>query len=146
MAKIILYKKFSDNGDEIKVKAGKTIKEYYPTLNFSHVIIIANGKKVAENYEIQKNDLILIRWIPFGDGYSVADFFLDILTLGVYSGVKSYKAAEAARKEAEKIKDQRSKTKDDVTNLPYLKGSSNGVATGRTQPYFIGEHIFTPYI
>ena len=50
MAKIIIYKKFSDSGLEKKVKPGKAIKKYYSIQNYNHVIFMANGKKVDENY------------------------------------------------------------------------------------------------
>ena len=81
MAKIILYKKFSDAGQEKKVKPGKAIKNYYFFQNFNHVIFIANGKKVDENYIVQEKDVILIRWIPLYDGYSFGDWFMDVLIL-----------------------------------------------------------------
>lgn len=147
MAKIIVYKKFSDSGLEKTVKPGKAIKKYYSIQNYNHVIFMVNGKKVDENYIVQENDVILIRWIPLYDGYSFGDWFMDVLTFGGHSmGKKAQLAAEAAKEEAEKTKNLLSRTKDDITNLPYIKGSSNQVATGRTQPYLIGTHLFTPYI
>ena len=36
--------------------------------------------------------------------------------------------------------------KDSVANIPYLKGANNSVAKGKSQPYIIGEHLFTPYL
>ena len=147
MAKIILYKKFSDAGQEKKVKPGKAIKNYYFFQNFNHVIFIANGKKVDENYIVQEKDVILIRWIPLYDGYSFGDWFMDVLTFGGHSmGKKAQIAADEAAEEARRTKDLLARSKDDIVNLPYIKGSSNQVATGRTQPFLIGTHLFTPYI
>ena len=34
--------------------------------------------------------------------------------------------------------------KDSVANIPYLRGANNSVAKGKSQPYIIGEHLFTP--
>lgn len=36
--------------------------------------------------------------------------------------------------------------KDSVNNLPYVKGGTNGIATGKTQPYIIGTRLFVSYI
>lgn len=56
------------------------------------------------------------------------------------------KEAQKAQEEAEKQSKRTSGLNGDVSNLPYIKGSKNTTATGQTQPYIIGRHLFTPYI
>ena len=36
--------------------------------------------------------------------------------------------------------------RDDIANVPNLRGASNSLAKGKTQPYVMGEHLFTPYL
>lgn len=36
--------------------------------------------------------------------------------------------------------------KSDIDNRPFLRGASNTLATGNSQPYVIGRHLFTPYL
>lgn len=61
-------------------------------------------------------------------------------------GVQAAEAQEEAEKAAAEIEKLRSRAKDDIVNLPYLRGASNTFATGKTQPYVIGTHLITPFV
>lgn len=67
----------------------------------------------------------------------------------IKTGIDMYDSAkEAARaqEEAERQSKISSALNGDISNLPYIKGARNTTATGKTQPYVIGRHLFTPYI
>lgn len=67
----------------------------------------------------------------------------------IKTGVDMYNSAkEAAEAQAEAEKQSRisSALNGDISSLPYIKGAKNTIATGKTQPYIIGRHLFTPYI
>lgn len=146
MAQITRYKDFSDSKAIIEAQAGQTVARAVGFLDWSNYVVIVNGEKKDEKHLIQEGDLIIIRSIPKG----AKNIVLGILTGGIYNiiksgvdGYKARKAAEAAQAELEKLRGQ---TQDGVTNVPYMRGASNSVATGKTQPYVIGTHLFTPYI
>lgn len=86
-------------------------------------------------------------WYSSWSGWDIA---WGILTGGIHSAIKlglqSAEAQAEAEKAAKEIEKLRSKTKSEVVNLPYLRGASNTVATGKTQPYLIGKHLLTPFI
>ena len=143
---ITRYKDFSDSKTLIEVEEGKTLREAVPLKDWSQYVILVNGIVSDENYVLKKGDLVSIRTLPRGT--TAVLIGLAVLAVGAasYAGYKSYEArkeAERAQKEIDKIKNL---TQDNIVNVPYLKGASNTVATGRSQPYVIGRHLFTPYI
>ena len=147
MVEILRYKDFSDSYTKIQAEEGSIIKDSLSEISdWSKYAVIVNGVKNDEKHVIQKDDVIIIRSIPKGD-YSAKDWALTILTGGIYALGKtaydSYKARKELEKELNKLKNH---TKDDITNVPYIRGAANTIATGKTQPYLIGKHLFTPYI
>ena len=78
------------------------------------------------------------------------DILWGVLSGGISSfikmGVQAAEAQEEAEKAASEIEKLRSRAKDDIVNLPYLRGASNTFATGKTQPYVIGTHLMTPFV
>lgn len=56
------------------------------------------------------------------------------------------KAEEAAEAALNSVSSSSNALSGDVKNLPYIRGAQNTTATGKTQPYIIGRHLFTPYI
>lgn len=74
---------------------------------------------------------------------------MGVLSFSVATGIDCYNAQkelENAQKEAEKRSKRSSALSDNIASAPDMKGASNSVATGATQPYIIGRHLFTPYI
>jgi len=145
----LLYKDFSDAYTTIELKENTPIAESL-ALDWNNWAVIANGKIVNKNYTPKANDAIMFRAVPHSTGNVFADIALGFLTGGIYtvisSGVEAYKAREAADKAKKDLENMKNKMRDKVTNLPYIKGATNTVATGKTEPYIIGEHLFVPYI
>lgn len=147
-----VYKDFSDSKEIVFCECGKSVLENFPIeTDWKDYKIICNNNFVSPDHIIAETDKIIIRKIPYGlsaTAIAIASGIVAGITLGttIYLGVKSYKT----KKELKKIQDELERTKnivkDDVTNLPYLKGATNTVSNGKTQPYMIGKNLFTPYI
>lgn len=138
----LLYKDMSDSASTVWLEVGKTIKENLPEEEFSHKIILVDGKKTDENHVIINTDHIIIRDTPAGATAALVALIVVAIVVAVVVGVALYNKRKAAQKKTEK----KDFEKDEVQNRPYLKGAQNSVATSKTQPYFIGENLFTPYI
>lgn len=141
-----LYKNLSDNGEIIVIESGIPLREQLKDVDWKELIILANGRKVSPDYEPKVDDYLVIRRIP---GSSAATVFAVIAVVvaaiaGVAAGVNAYKV----KKQQAKMKEMQEalSARDDVSNIPWLQGASNSVATGKTQPYIIGKHLFTPYL
>ena len=141
-----LYKNLSDNGELIVIESGIPLREQLKGVDWSELVILANGKKVGPDYEPTTEDFLVIRRIP---GSSAATVFAVIAIVvaavsGIAAGINAYKV----RKQQKKLKEMQEalSARDDVSNIPWLQGASNSVATGKTQPYIIGKHLFTPYL
>ena len=138
----LLYKDMSDSASTVWLEVGKTIKENLPDEDFSHKIILVDGKKKDENHVIKNTDHIIIRDTPAGAVAALVSIIIVAVAVAVFVGVALYMKKKAAQKKTKDTTDE----KDEVQNRPYLKGAQNSVATSKTQPYFIGENLFTPYI
>ena len=141
-----LFKNLSDNGQLITIESGKALREQLKGLDWSHLVILANGRKVSPDYEPEADDYLVIRRIP---GSSAATVFAVIAIVvaavsGIAAGINAYKV----RKQQKRLKEMQEalSARDDVSNIPWLQGASNSLATGKTQPYIIGKHLFTPYL
>ena len=149
--KASLYESMSNEQSVIELESGKSIKKSLPYLNYENTIIIVNGKLTYENYIVQEKDIIIIRVLP---GAATTVLAAGLITLavvtvaaGIVGGIAIYKQKEAmkkAEKELEKMK--KLSSKPELDNRPFLRGASNTLATGNSQPYIIGKHFFTPYL
>ena len=141
--KALLYKDISDAHDIIEVEAGKTIYECFSKEQLKNRIIIVNGKERTPDYILKLGDVIIIRSIPNGLTTAL------LISAGVLLLMATVAVAGNAynlRKQVDELEDKlKNVGADDITNIPYIKGASNSLATGRTQPYIIGKHLFTPY-
>ena len=145
--KATLFKNLTNKPSEIEIQAGKSIKESLPNINFKNALIYANNRQQTPEYVAQESDLVIIRMIPAED-YDPWDWVFTIATGGLYSIGKmaydNYQARKKAEEEIEKMK--KLSNRPDIDNRPFLRGASNTVATGNSQPYIIGRHFFTPYL
>lgn len=86
-------------------------------------------------------------WYSRWSGWDIA---WGILTGGIQTmikiGMQASEAAAEAERAAKDLEKLRNSVNTDITSLPWLKGASNTIATGKTQPYICGRHLFTPYI
>lgn len=150
--KATLYKTLSNEQTPIELLAGQTIQEAMPDLNLENAIIIVNGKIEKPTYTLKEKDIITIRLTPGAISASTVAVIAIISAVvavgaGIAGGVALYKAKEAAEEaEAELDKAKKLSNNPDIDNRPFLRGASNTVATGNSQPYIIGRHFFTPYL
>ena len=147
--KATLYKKLSNEKTPIELQAGKSIKEALPDLDLENAIIVVNGKVKKPEYTLKENDVVMVRLTPAATGLIITAIVVGVVAVAaaVTGGVIAYKAkkeAEKAQEELEKVK--KLTNKSDIDNRPFLRGASNTVATGNSQPYIIGRHFFTPYL
>ena len=140
----ILYKEMSDAAESIQLETGKSIKEQMPDIDFSHRIILSNGKQITPSHKVNEKDHIIIRSTPSGATAALIAIIVVAVAVAVVVGVMLYNKKKAAAKKTQER--SRSDEKDEVQNRPFLKGATNAVATSKTQPYFIGENLFTPYV
>ena len=148
--KATLYKELSNRQSLIELTAGKSIKESFPDFDLENAIIVVNNKIVKSDYITKENDIITIRLTPsLTKALIITGIVLGAVALGVaiWGGIEAYNAkvaAEEAQEELEKVK--KLTNKSDIDNRPFLRGASNTLATGNSQPYIIGRHFFTPYL
>lgn len=92
------------------------------------------GGKIADFFDSAAGDVAMTFFVPFGFIKTGKDMY------------DSAKEAARAQEEAEKQSRISGALNGDISSLPYIKGAKNTTATGKTQPYIIGRHLFTPYI
>ncbi|MGP1475162.1 MAG: hypothetical protein ACTTJ1_07135 [Treponema sp.] len=146
--KATLYKELSNKKTPIELPAGKSIQEALPDLDLDNAIIVINGRIEKPEYILKENDIAAIRLTPAAMT-TVAIIAIAVVAVGaaIVGGIALYnakQAAEKAQEELEKIK--KLTNKNDIDNRPFLRGASNTLATGNSQPYIIGRHFFTPYL
>lgn len=148
--KATLYKTLSNEKTPIEVKTGQTVREALPDFDLENAIILINGKIKNPDYRLKENDTATIRLTPSGTVALVVTLVVvAVVAVGaaVVGGVQAYKAKQAAEKAQEELEKVKKLTdKSDIDNRPFLRGASNTLATGNSQPYIIGRHFFTPYL
>jgi len=140
---VIRYKDLSDAHVIESIEPGQALYQAFDGIDFSKHIILVNGKMHYPDYIAREGDIIVIRSTP-GEAVTTLLVIVAVISLAaaIFTGVEAYKA----RKQAEELADKMKGLSDSVKNVPYLKGASNSVANGKSQPFVIGEHLFTPYL
>ena len=143
MINATLYKELSDASDIVEIQSGVTLAESFQGVDLSRMVIIVNGRESDKSHIVREGDVIILRSIPHALT-TAALITLGVIVLGgaVYFGIEAYKA----RKQAEELEEKLKNLNDSVKNVPYLQRASNSIALGKSQPYLIGEHLFTPYL
>lgn len=148
--KATLYKTLSNEKTPIEVKAGQTVREALSDFDLENAIILINGKIKNPDYRLKENDTATIRLTPSGTTALIVTLVVVAVvavSAAVVGGVQAYKAKQAAEKAQEELEKVKKLTnKSDIDNRPFLRGASNTLATGNSQPYIIGRHFFTPYL
>lgn len=146
MGLIHVYNSFDDthetlhaNGKIKDVLAGK----------YNNAVILKEGNRLDDNYEIKDNDVLFIRKYPQGTTTLITvGVITSVIALGVgvgsaiYANRKSQEQLEAYEKAQQAAEEKAGR----ITQLPFLKGSKNQTALGRTIPYIMGSMYFTPYL
>lgn len=144
-----LIKSLKNNAELVDIEAGRSARRNFPGVDFENAILIINGRIAEPDTIIQKGDVVTLRQIP-GDmtdtPWWVATFVIPFGFL-IQPAQLAYKArqeADAAQRELEKLK--RISNAPEIDNRPFLRGATNTIATGKSQPYFCGRNFMTPYL
>ncbi len=144
---VIIYKDLSDAYDLINIEEGIPLRE--SLMGFvpldENTLIIVNGKRVTPSYEPEKSDKIIIRRLPSEPiTMLIVGIIMSVISIGVGVGVGLYTAG--MKKDLDALKEKMESMGEGINNLPTMRGASNTIATGKSQPYIIGRRLFTPYL
>lgn len=144
-----LIKTLKNTAELVDIEAGRSARANFPGVDFENAVLIINGKVSKPDTIIQDGDVVTLRQIP-GDltetPWWVATFFIPFGFI-IQPAEIAYKArqqADEAERELEKIKKLTNSAS--IDNSPFLRGASNTIATGKSQPYFCGRNFLTPYL
>lgn len=145
-----LIKTLKNNAELVDIEAGRSARRNFPGVDFENAVLIINGRITTPDTIIQEGDVVTLRQIP-GDANDTDNWWLYtfVIPFGfiIQPAVLSYTArqqAEDAERELEKIKKLTNSAS--IDNSPFLRGASNTIATGKSQPYFCGRNFLTPYL
>ena len=144
-----LIKTLKNTAELVDIEAGRSARANFPGVDFENAVLIINGKVSNPDTIIQDGDVVTLRQIP-GDltetPWWVATFIIPFGFI-IQPAEIAYKArqqADEAERELEKIKKLTNSAS--IDNSPFLRGASNTIATGKSQPYFCGRNFLTPYL
>ncbi|MCQ2076151.1 MAG: hypothetical protein MJZ20_03815 [Bacteroidaceae bacterium] len=147
--KINIIKSLSNIAEQIEIEAGLPAYKAIENINFENAVLIVNGRKRTPDYIIKDNDIVTVRAMPADlteTPWWVSTFFVPFgfIIQPAQIAYKARKEAEEAEKELEKLK--KLTNSPDIDNRPFLRGASNTIATGKSQPYLCGRNFLTPYL
>lgn len=144
-----LIKTLKNTAELVDIEAGRSARANFPGVDFENAVLIINGKVSNPDTIIQDGDVVTLRQIP-GDltetPWWVATFIIPFgfIIQPAQIAYKARQQAEEAERELEKIKKLTNSAS--IDNSPFLRGASNTIATGKSQPYFCGRNFLTPYL
>ena len=147
--KINLIKSLSNIAEQIEIEAGLPAYKAIENIDFENAVLIVNGTKQTSDYIFKSNDIVTVRAMPADltdTPWWVSTFFIPFgfIIQPAELAYKARKEAEQAEKELEKIKKLTNAA--DIDNRPFLRGASNTIATGKSQPYLCGRNFLTLYL
>lgn len=144
-----LIKTLKNTAEIVDIEAGRSARENFPKIDFENAVLIINDRIAKPDTIIQDGDAVTLRQIP-GDltetPWWVSTFIIPFGFI-IQPAEIAYKArqqADEAERELEKIKKLTNSA--NIDNSPFLRGASNTIATGKSQPYFCGRNFLTPYL
>lgn len=149
MVLVTRYKDFSDASEVFRVPDGATLRSFFRGTDWKKTAVFINGKSADADTPLKEGDIAVVRSVPGATTTAVVIGIVSgiiAVSSAVAGGVMAYRAKKEAQRAKDAISSLSSSTSQDVVNLPYIKGASNTLATGKSQPYIIGRHLFTPYI
>ena len=146
--KALIIKSLSNKPEVIDVPAGKSVKKVFKDVDFENAVVLINGIKKSPDTIIKENDIVTLRLIPADlreTEWWVATFIIPFgfIIQPIEIAAEAQKEADKAEKELEKIKKL---TNSNIDNRPFLRGATNTIATGKSQPYLCGRNFITPYL
>ena len=144
-----IIKALRNTAETIEIEAGRSARRNFPGVNFDNAALIINGKIAEPDTIIKNGDIVTLRLIPADltdTPWWVATFFIPFgfIIQPVQLAIKARKEAERAEAELEKIK--KLTNQPTIDNSPFLRGATNAISTGKSQPYFCGRNFLTPYL
>lgn len=146
--KVTIYNGISDAHETREIKDGLPLSAALSEEECSRALVFINGRQASVNDVPHAGDGVIIRILP---GVSVTTAIaigaLAVSVIGgAVAGYKMYQQKKALAKMQEEMSDLNEKTNSKVDNRPFLRGAGNSIATGKSQPYVMGRHMFTPYL
>lgn len=133
--------------EERIVPDGLSYRAACPDIDFDHAVIVSGGRLAYPDEAVREGSFV--RVLPEAPAAVAAGVMIAAaVVVGVGAGVAMYqmKKAQQAQVPQEQANRQKEVLNDDRTNLPFQKGATNALATGKSQPYVMGRHGFTPYL
>jgi hypothetical protein len=144
-----LIKSLRNKIELVDIEAGRSARANFPGVNFDNAVLLINGRVSEPDTIIKNDDIVTLRQIPADltdTPWWVATFFIPFGFL-IQPAELAYKArqqADEAERELEKMK--KLTNAPEIDNSPFLRGATNTIATGKSQPYFCGRNFLTPYL
>ena len=121
------------------------LSDHIHGVDWAKSIILRGGYRITVDYEVQPNDVIFIRKTPgAATTVAIAVVATALVAGGVAVGVSMYNQKKQLA-EMEKASKAAKAAGDQSEKLPYVRGTRNQPATGRTFPYAIGKSLMSPY-
>lgn len=144
-----LIKSLRNKIELVDIEAGRSARANFPGVNFDNAVLLINGRVSEPDTIIKNDDIVTLRQIPADltdTPWWVATLFIPFGFL-IQPAELAYKArqqADEAERELEKMK--KLTNAPSIDNSPFLRGATNTIATGKSQPYFCGRNFLTPYL
>ena len=144
-----LIKSLRNKIELVDIEAGRSARANFPGVNFDNAVLLINGRVSEPDTIIKNDDIVTLRQIPADltdTPWWVATFLIPFGFL-IQPAELAYKArqqADEAERELEKMK--KLTNAPSIDNSPFLRGATNTIATGKSQPYFCGRNFLTPYL
>lgn len=144
-----LIKSLKNNAELVDIEPGRSARANFPGVNFDNAVLIINGSKAEPDTIIKEFDIVTLRLLPADltdTPWWVSTFLIPFgfIIQPAQLAYKARKEAEEAQRELEKIK--KLTNNPEIDNRPFLRGATNTIATGKSQPYFCGRNFITPYL
>ena len=121
------------------------LSDHIQGVDWTKSIILRGGYRLSPDYEVQPDDVIFIRKTPTAaTTIAIVTMATVLVAGGVAVGVSMYNQRKQLA-EMEKASKAAKASGDQSDKLPYIRGTRNQPATGRTFPYAIGKSIMSPY-
>lgn len=140
---------FDEIGNNKRVINGTgKLKNLLSDVDFSKALILKQGHRLTEDYEVKENDIIFVRIVAgaIATGTLIAlivgGISLLVGAVGIGIGLNN---SQIARKEVEKAQKDAKNLSQKNEQLPFLKGAKNRNALGQVIQYVIGNSYNTPY-
>ncbi len=146
--RIAVYPGLGD-GHEIRiVPDGLSYRAAFPDIDFEHAAIVEGGRFALPDSPAR--DGSIVRVLPEAPAAIAAGVMIaSAVVAGVAIGVAMYQMKKAQAAQTPQVLSDKQKAttnSDSGVNLPFQRGATNSLATGKSQPYVMGRHGFTPYL